>query len=73
MVVKVRWTIELDVEVRDRTYGEALFYIEENLCYDNLVEDLWEEMKTNPRVCQTCHRSTAELLTPEGDFPKSSD
>lgn len=37
------------------------FYIEENHCIDNYVDDLAEDIAKAPGRCQTCHRASAYL------------
>lgn len=65
VIVPVTLVLHLEKEVLVRTESEEderkfrQFYIEENHCLDNYIEDLHRECQADPGVCQTCHRGEA--------------
>jgi hypothetical protein len=56
LTLVIRMTRELPADWTDE---DVQFHIEENLCRDNLVEQLAREIQAKPNVCCTCHRSEA--------------
>jgi hypothetical protein len=61
--VPIEFTIRIDIDVPDDWDDDSVrFYVEENHCMDNYVEQVHREIEARPGVCHTCHRGSARVL-----------
>lgn len=60
MKVPVTIVIHHEIEVPDDWDGGTIaFYVEENHCISNYIEELRLENVKGPRTCNVCHRANA--------------
>ncbi len=60
---KISVTYELYIDVpEDWDEHTAAFYVEENHCLDNHVDQLAREIAARPGYCGTCYRGEAKFV-----------
>lgn len=42
--------------------NQVQFHLEENLCHDNLINRLSDELKKYKEFCYSCNKSTVEII-----------
>lgn len=59
--VPITVVLHLYETIQEDWEDEGRFFIEENHCLDNYINDIHRDMQAEPNVCQTCHRGSAFL------------